>query len=55
MLTRDFDVNGSKVRVLQKLELGHAGTVWDGALVLLGYLNKHPSQAEKLFKGKVAL
>jgi|JI6StandDraft_1071083.scaffolds.fasta_scaffold08797_10 predicted nicotinamide N-methyase len=55
MLTRDFEVNGGKVSVLQKLELGHAGTVWDGALVLLAYLNKHRLMSQEMLQGKVVL
>lgn len=55
MLMREFEVNNGKVSVVQRLELGHAGTVWDGALVLLGYLNKHREESAALFEGKVVL
>ena len=38
MLEREEYINNKCLKVKQDLSLSHAGTVWDGALVLAYYL-----------------
>jgi predicted nicotinamide N-methyase len=55
MIDRVEQANGKEIRIAQDLNLSHAGTVWDGAIVMLYYWNKHPDVTEGLFKGKRVL
>lgn len=41
MLSRVIEINNKTITVNQDLSLSHAGTVWDGALVLAYYLHKN--------------
>ncbi len=41
MLSKDIDIQGKTISIEQDLSLSHAGTVWDGALVLAYYLAKN--------------
>lgn len=47
--------NGKSVKISQDLSLSHAGTVWDGALCQIAYLNKNPKVAEEYITGKNVL
>jgi len=42
MIDRVEVINGKEISIAQDLSLSHAGTVWDGAIVLCYYWNKHP-------------
>ena len=55
MIDRVDNINGKKIRLAQDLSLSHAGTVWDGALVLVYYWNKNPQLANSLLNGKRVL
>lgn len=55
MLSRSVDINGKTITVNQDLSLSHAGTVWDGALVLAYYLDKNRSVAHEYIEGKNVL
>lgn len=41
MIDRVIEVNGKEITIGQDLSLSHAGTIWDGALCLVGYWNKN--------------
>jgi len=55
MIDRVEVINGKEISIAQDLSLSHAGTVWDGAIVLCYYWNKHPQIPLELFKGKRVL
>ena len=41
MIDRNEEVNGKEISIAQDLSLSHAGTVWDGAIVMVYYWNKN--------------
>ena len=41
MLDRKIKIKDIEIEVLQTLDYSHAGSVWDGALVLTHYIKKH--------------
>lgn len=41
MIDRVEEVNGKEICVSQDLSLSHAGTVWDGAIVMISYWDKN--------------
>lgn len=55
MLDRFISANGKEIVVSQDLSLSHAGTVWDGALCQIAYLNKNPEIANKFITDKRVL
>lgn len=55
MIDRVEEVNGKEICVSQDLSLSHAGTVWDGAIVMISYWNKNKEIAMELFAGKRVL
>lgn len=55
MIDRIEQVNGKQICVSQDLSLSHAGTVWDGAIVMISYWNKNKDVALELFAGKRVL
>ena len=52
MLKREVTVNNRKIEIEQDLNFEHAGTVWDGALVLINYLNHNKEKYAPIFKDK---
>lgn len=46
MIDREIQVKDKIVKISQDLSLSHAGTVWDGALCQIAYLNKNPAVAK---------
>ena len=52
MLERKVEINGCEIKVEQNLGFSHAGTVWDGALVLAHYLQKNKDVSQELITGK---
>lgn len=55
MIKREVSVNGILVEVEQDLSFGHAGSVWDGALVLAHYFNHMSKRYSVLFSEKVII
>ena len=55
MIDRVEVVNGKQISIAQDLSLSHAGTVWDGAIVMVYYWNKNKHIPEELFKNKRVL
>jgi hypothetical protein len=55
MIDRVEEVNGKEIKVSQDLSLSHAGTVWDGAIVMAYFFNKNKHIPEGLFNGKRVL
>lgn len=55
MIDRVEEINGKEIRVSQDLSLSHAGTVWDGAIVMVYYWNKNKEIPYNLFHGKRVL
>lgn len=55
MLSRQIQIRDKIITIQQDLSLSHAGTVWDGALVLAYYLSKNEKLSYEYFKGKNVL
>ncbi len=55
MIDRIEEVNNKEICIAQDLSLSHAGTVWDGAIVMLHYWNKNSQIPLTLFEGKRVL
>ena len=55
MLERTVEVANQQIKVKQRLDLSHAGTVWDGALILISYLDYNTEKASTMLKGKTIL
>ena len=55
MLDREVIVNNKAIKISQDLSLSHAGTVWDGALCQIAYLNKNLKVADEYIKDKNVL
>jgi hypothetical protein len=49
MLSRKVQLGPGTVEVNQDLGFGHAGTVWDGALTLIAFLNKNYENLKTVF------
>ena len=52
MLEREEYINNKCLKVKQDLSLSHAGTVWDGALVLAYYLQKNQEFSQRFLSGR---
>ena len=55
MIDRIVEVNGKVIVITQDLSLSHAGTVWDGALTIVHFWNKHPQIAQQYLANKRVL
>lgn len=55
MLERLIEINGKTVKIDQVLDNSHAGTVWDGALVIIGYFGRQANQIQNIFMNKTIL
>ncbi|KAL4506497.1 hypothetical protein ABPG72_000068 [Tetrahymena utriculariae] len=57
MISRVFEIKDKKIEIQQNLDFGHAGSVWDAALVFAHYLEKNYDKIHKLgmFFGKQIL
>ena len=55
MIDRVEEVNGREIRVAQDLSLSHAGTVWDGAIVMVYFWNKNRELADKWLRDRRVL
>ncbi len=55
MLPRIIECGKEEIVVHQNLSLSHAGSVWDGSLILIAYLNKQAHLSDQLFKNRTVL
>jgi methylase of polypeptide subunit release factors len=55
MIDREIQANHQIIAISQDLSLSHAGTVWDGALCQIAFLNKNYEVANEYLTNKNVL